>query len=247
LEIRGAGNILGTEQSGHIATVGYEMYCQLLEEATRQLKNEKKPTVPEAHVDIGVSAYLPKTYIQVDRQRMDLYRRLTRCTSLEMLASLEKDMQDAFGEPPRPAILLLAMTELRLLAGLFGIESIIRKEPDVVLTVIDANRAQVGLVGAPGTLRVVDERTVYFRPPSSYLESETLLMVLKNLMRQAYEKEKTAPPAPPAPPPPPEPPVHKKDGKSIAGELAKLSSLRGAGVLTDEEFENARKRLLAKA
>jgi len=247
LEIRGAGNILGPEQSGHIATVGYEMYCQLLEEATRQLKNEKKPTVPEAHVDIGVSAYLPKTYIQVDRQRMDLYRRLTRCTSLEMLASLEKDMQDAFGEPPRPAILLLAMTELRLLAGLFGIESIIRKEPDVVLTVIDANRAQVGLVGAPGTLRVVDERTVYFRPPSSYLESETLLMVLKNLMRQAYEKEKTAPPAPPAPPPPPEPPVHKKDVKSIAGELAKLSSLRGAGVLTDEEFENARKRLLAKA
>ena len=69
LEIRGAGNILGPEQSGHIATVGYEMYCQLLEEATRQLKNEPKPTTPEAHVDIGISAFIPKTYIPGDRQR----------------------------------------------------------------------------------------------------------------------------------------------------------------------------------
>ena len=85
LEIRGAGNILGPEQSGHIATVGYEMYCQLLEEATRQLKNEPKPTQPEAHVDIGISAFIPKTYIPGDRQRMDMYRRLTRCSSLDML------------------------------------------------------------------------------------------------------------------------------------------------------------------
>src|SRR5256886_10247484 len=61
LQIRVAVTILGPDQSRHIATVGYEMYCQLLEEATRQLKNERKPTVPEAHVDIGLSAYLPKT------------------------------------------------------------------------------------------------------------------------------------------------------------------------------------------
>src|SRR5437868_7365140 len=110
LEIRGAGNILGPEQSGHIATVGYEMYCQLLEEATRQLKKEAKPVVPEAHVDIGLSAYIPKPYIPADRQRMDIYRRLTRCTSLEMLAALDQDMKDAFGEPPRPVILLMALT-----------------------------------------------------------------------------------------------------------------------------------------
>ena len=85
LEIRGAGNILGPEQSGHIATVGYEMYCQLLEEAVRQLKNEPKPVTPEAHVEIGITAFIPKTYIPGDRQRMDVYRRLTRCTSVEML------------------------------------------------------------------------------------------------------------------------------------------------------------------
>ncbi len=189
LEIRGAGNILGPEQSGHIATVGYEMYCQLLEEATQQLKNQPKAARPEAHVDIGLSAYLPKQYIPADRQRMDFYRRLTRCTSLEMLEGLQQDMKDAFGEPPRPALLLFALTELRLLAGLFGIESIIKQEPDVLLTVRDAARAQGGLNGAPGTLRVVDEKTVYFRPPKLYLDPETLLMVLRNLLRMAYDRE----------------------------------------------------------
>src|SRR5947207_6755585 len=189
LEIRGAGNILGPEQSGHIATVGYEMYCQLLEEATRQIKNEPKKAKPESHVDIGISAYVPKQYIPGDRQRMDVYRRLTRCTSIEMLNVLEHDLKDAFGEPPRQAVLLFAMTELRLLSEHWGIESIIKKEPDVVLTVTDAARAQAALTGAPGTLRVMDPNSVYLRMPPSFLESETLLMVLKNLMRQAYDRE----------------------------------------------------------
>jgi transcription-repair coupling factor (superfamily II helicase) len=196
LEIRGAGNILGPEQSGHISAVGYEMYCQLLEEATRQLKNEPKPTRPEAHVDIGVSAFLPKQWITADRQRMDAYRRLTRCTSLEMLADLEKDLRDAFGEPPRQAILLLAMTELRLLAGLFGIESIIKKDPDVILTVTDAARAQAGLTGAPGSLRVIDEKTVYLRMPESFMESDTVLLALRNLLKSAHERELRGEPAP---------------------------------------------------
>jgi transcription-repair coupling factor (superfamily II helicase) len=196
LEIRGAGNILGPEQSGHIATVGYEMYCQLLEEAVRSLKKEAKPTQPDAHVDINISAFLPKTFIPGDRQRMDVYRRLTRCSSLEMLHELEQDVKDAFGELPRQAIVLFALTELRLLAGLYGIESIIRKEPDVVLTVRDATKAQHALYGAPGTLRVIDEKTVYLRMPPSMLEPETLLLVLRNLMRAAHDRDVNGLPQP---------------------------------------------------
>jgi transcription-repair coupling factor (superfamily II helicase) len=165
------------------------MYCQLLEEATRQLKNEPKPTKPEAHVDIGVSALVPKQWIAADRQRMDVYRRLSRCTSVEMLNMLEQDLKDAFGEPPRPAVILLALTELRLLAGIFGIESIIRKEPDVVLTVRDATRAQAGLAGSPGRLTVVDEKTVYLRLPKAFLESDTLLMILRNLLKAAWDRD----------------------------------------------------------
>ncbi len=202
LEIRGAGNILGPEQSGHIATVGYEMYCQLLEEATNQIKNAPPVSKPESHVDIGISAYVPKQYIPGDRQRMDVYRRLTRCTSMEMLAGVEADVKDAFGEPPRQAIILFALTELRLLSALFGIDSIIRKAPDVVMTVRDAARAQIALAGAPGTVRVIDDKTVYVRPPPSFLEPEPCLLMLKNLMRSAYDREQRGEP-PPAPRPPP--------------------------------------------
>jgi transcription-repair coupling factor (superfamily II helicase) len=206
LELRGAGNILGPEQSGHIAAVGYEMYCQLLEEATRQLKNEPKAQQPEAHVEIGISAFFPKTWIAADRQRMDMYRRLTRCSSLEMLHMLEADAKDAFGEAPRQAVLLFALTELRLLAGLYGISSIIKKEPDVILTVSDAAKAQAALTGAPGTLRVIDDKTVYLRMPETYMQPETMLMVLRNLLKSAHDREQKGEPlVPPAPASPPRP------------------------------------------
>ncbi|HET6250924.1 MAG TPA: transcription-repair coupling factor [Tepidisphaeraceae bacterium] len=272
LELRGAGNILGPEQSGHIATVGYEMYCQLLEEATRQLKNEPKAAAPEAHVDINITAFLPKTYIPGDRQRMDLYRRLTRCSDLDMLQMLEQDMQDAFGEPPRQAIVFFALTELRLLAQMFGINSIIRKPPDVVMTVSDAQKAQAALTGAPGTLRVIDEKTVYLRMPASFMEPEPCLMVLRNLMRQAYDRQKNAPAPETAPAHPaaavsapaarhaepkqvvvaaekkaPEKSPAAAKSRTVQSDLAKLASLRDQGILTAEEFENARKRLLASA
>ncbi|HEY0009493.1 MAG TPA: transcription-repair coupling factor, partial [Tepidisphaeraceae bacterium] len=189
LELRGAGNILGAEQSGHIATVGYEMYCQLLEEAVHQIKHQKKITRPEAHVDIGVTAILPKTFIPNDRQRLDVYRRITRCTDVETVVALQKDVTDAYGEMPRQAILLFALTELRLLAGHFGIDKIMKKEPDVIFNVTDAKLASFAMTGAPGRLTVVDEKTVYLRMPPTFLEPDTLLLALTNLMRSARKRE----------------------------------------------------------
>jgi transcription-repair coupling factor (superfamily II helicase) len=276
LEIRGAGNILGPEQSGHIATVGYEMYCQLLEEATLQLQKAPKPTRPEAHVEIGLSAFIPKQYIPGDRQRMDAYRRLSRCTSLEMLRDLVQNLKDAFGDPPRQVDVLVALTEVRLLAGHYGIESIIKQPPDVVMKMREAQRVQKALAGAPGSLRVVDEKTLYFRPPGAYLEPEVLLLALRNLMYAAYQRElkgqpEPAPTPPAAPPPAAKPagdgqaataaraaagqpvqkkPVSKPPEKRYVGplvpELEKLVSLLNAGILTKDEFESAKKRLMAK-
>ena len=208
-----------------------------------------------------------------------------------MLNLLEHDAKDAFGEPPRLAILLFALTELRLLAGLFGIESLIKKDPDIILTVTDAGRAQIGLSGAPGTLRVIDERTIYLRMPASFLEPETALMTLKNLMRKGYDREVSgsaatatapapaaaaapapasasarepargrapapapapalkpapAPAAKPAPAPPQVKPA-KPSKPAVSTELAKLVSLREQGILSEEEFQSARRRLVGTA
>ncbi|MGA2498455.1 MAG: transcription-repair coupling factor [Tepidisphaeraceae bacterium] len=275
LEIRGAGNILGPEQSGHINTVGYEMYCQLLEDATRALKKEPRPIMPEAHVEIGVTASIPRSFITGDRQRLDAYRRMSRCTSLEMLAELMHDLKDAFGEPPKEMLVVEALTELRLLAGHWGVDSIIKQPPDVILKLRDAQRVQKALVGAPGSLRIVDGSTLYFRPPGSYLEGDVLLMVLRNLMRAAYEREQKGESAPAMPALPPLPPVPKQSGppRSTGGvaagkpipdrrkpgekpaaakgkaalDLEKLVSLYQAGILTEPEFESAKRRVMEQA
>jgi hypothetical protein len=209
---------------------------------------------------------------------MDVYRRLTRCQDLPTVDALQKDVVDAFGEPPRQVMLLFALTEMRLLAGHFGIDKVIKHPPDVVLTVRDAQKASYGMAGAPGRLSVVDERTVYFRPPATYLEADTLLMVMRNLLMAAYEREQRGEPAPEVKPPPKEvlkasaggvrthrqlagpgekasagPSKAKTEQKAparllptkVTQQLEKLTSLRDQGILTDAEFEAARRRILA--
>ena len=81
LEIRGAGNILGVEQSGHIDAVGYEFYCQLLGAAVRRIKGEEEQLRPTCHLELNLDCHIPPDYISSDRQRMDVYRRLAGCRS----------------------------------------------------------------------------------------------------------------------------------------------------------------------
>src|SRR5207248_2477072 len=103
LEIRGAGNILGTQQSGHIAAVGYEMYCQLLEDAVRQLKQQPRRTPLEVTVDLPWTAFLPRDYVAGQRQRIEAYRRLARLRSLERLVVVD-DKSAYFRLTPRETV-----------------------------------------------------------------------------------------------------------------------------------------------
>ena len=113
LEIRGAGNILGTEQSGHIATVGYELYCELLEQAVRQLKRLPPKTSLDVDLNLPSQAYLPRGYVPDLRIKIDLYRRLGRVTNAEELADFRRELVDRFGPPPPPAEQLLRLASLR--------------------------------------------------------------------------------------------------------------------------------------
>lgn len=182
LEIRGAGNILGAEQSGHITAVGYELYCQLLEEAVKRVKNQPLEKPKEVNLDIGVSGSLPRTFVSSDRQRMDLYRRLSRCHNQENLNVLLQDITDAFGAPPRAVQTLFNLAELRILAGQWGISSLILHGPDIIFTLDDFSRLGPLMGKGPGSVRVVDAKTVHLRLPKNYLEGDTLVNVLRNML-----------------------------------------------------------------
>jgi len=185
LEIRGAGNILGKEQSGHIAVVGYQLYCQLLERAVRDLKGEKAPARVEAHVELGIDAYVPRSYIASDRQRMDVYRRIVRCEGRDDIEQLTRDLADAYGPVPPAVDTLLSLAEIRVLAGSLGVESIIRMEPDLVFVVRDFTTAETIFEDAPGSVRLPDEKTAHWRPPPATWEMPTLVNLLLRRLRRA--------------------------------------------------------------
>ncbi len=199
LEIRGAGNILGREQSGHIATVGYELYCRMLEHAVRTLQGQPPPPRRDVHVELNLDAYIPGTYVPAERQRMEIYRRMVKCERGDDLRQLEHDLADAFGPVPPAVRTLLDACEIRLLAGRLGVDSIIRMDPDIIFSVRDFKLARAVLDLMPGTVRLPDARTAHWRPPAPYLETPTLLRVMIQKMRQALGEP--PPPAPPTPEP----------------------------------------------
>jgi len=185
LEIRGAGNILGRQQSGHIASVGYQLYCQLLERTVRELKGEPPRARRDVHVELGIDAYIPRVYVPSDRQRMEIYRRLVRCAGPEDIEQIERDLADAYGPVPPAMATLLALAEVRVRAGALGIDSIIRMEPDLIFAVRDFAAARKVFENAAGSVRLPDDRTVYWRVPPAYWEMPTLVNVLLERLRRA--------------------------------------------------------------
>ena len=166
LEIRGAGNLLGAEQSGHIAAVGYEMFCRLLEGAVREMSNTaEQQEQARVSVDIGVHGLLPKAYIPSDVRRMEAYRRLATAGTLAEVDAAEADLTAAYGKPPAAADRLIDLARLRVLAAAKGVRSIAVRgssvgPPDVVFAAPtgDTGRVAAVLEQGPGTVRVVSEQ-----------------------------------------------------------------------------------------
>jgi transcription-repair coupling factor (superfamily II helicase) len=133
LEIRGVGNILGPEQSGYIAEVGFDLYVKLLEEAVKELKGEPVEARVETRIETDIPAYLPDTYVEDDRQRVVFYKRLVETRDAGEIRQLEQEIEDRYGKLPDVAANLLDFQEIRLLAAAGGMERIVIKRAHLMI------------------------------------------------------------------------------------------------------------------
>jgi transcription-repair coupling factor (superfamily II helicase) len=130
LEIRGAGNLLGDEQSGHVAAVGFELYCQLLEEAAEALRVERDRDQGEAEerepvrLELDVDAYVPGEYVPFEEAKIDFHRRVAAARERGELRALRDELEDRFGPIPEPVVNLLDLQRARIELGAAGIRTV---------------------------------------------------------------------------------------------------------------------------
>ncbi len=132
LEIRGAGNLLGPEQHGQIAAVGFELYCRLLDETIRERKGEAGPELPEPVVEIPVDAYIPENYIIDGKQKVDIYKKIAGAVTDQEVTAITGEIIDRFGTPAAPVANLLNISKLKALARELGFASITRERAEVI-------------------------------------------------------------------------------------------------------------------
>ena len=195
LEIRGAGNILGLEQSGHITAVGYEMYCQLLDAAVRRRKGEKIEAPRRADVQIELTAFIPNRYVPTESQRIRLYRQLQRAATAEMLEEVAAETADVYGPLPEEVGRLIDLEAVRVAAGKAGIRSLHRKGADLAITLEDVavlgpmfGKAVDAEVRDAGVVRVLDPHTVVWRLHEDRGPVHALALLKKVLARPVDKK-----------------------------------------------------------
>ena len=186
LEIRGAGNILGGEQSGHIAAIGYELYCQLLENAVRSLK-QQPPKVPvEVNVDLPWASFLPRDYVPGQKLRIEVYRRLARLRDPGKLNDFRQELRDRYGPYPEPVEWLLRTTEIRLLCVKWQISSVHRDNRDLIFNYRNADRAKQLITASKGRMKIVDDTSIYMRlRPDDKDDPEGLYKLLVGVLKAA--------------------------------------------------------------
>ncbi|MEX2310806.1 MAG: transcription-repair coupling factor [Pirellulales bacterium] len=183
LELRGAGNILGTQQSGHIATVGYEMYCALLERAVRQLKKLPPRESVDVNIDLPGEAYLPRNYVPDMRAKIDLYRRLARLTTEAAVDDFASELTDRFGPLPRVVEHLLELARLRIWAHQWGVQEIRLEDRYAVLGYTSREKIGRLVARSGGRLRIADAASAYLPLTNGLAEPGTAFGEVKSLLR----------------------------------------------------------------
>jgi len=121
LEIRGAGNIIGVQQHGHMAAVGYDYYCKLVDEAVNEIKGTPRPVEIDTQMDIPLDAYLPSSYIAEESDRLEVYKRIASISGREDVPDVTDELIDRFGEPPAPVLNLIEIAAVKAAARTAGL------------------------------------------------------------------------------------------------------------------------------
>ena len=173
LEIRGAGNLLGAEQSGFMASVGYDLYVKMIEETVREMRGDVSRGDVETRVELKVDAYLPQEYVPSDVMRVEMYKKIASIRDRAGREDLIEELIDRFGDPKRPVMNLIEIAHLKALCSNLGIDNVSMKSGEMVLRfsiaaqlnpmkllmAVKPHEARLRLVGTnPPSLRFFDVR-----------------------------------------------------------------------------------------
>ena len=183
LELRGAGSLLGAEQSGHIATVGYGLYCRLLDRAVRKMRHEPVPPEVDTQLDLGLDLRIPREFIPSQKQRLEIYRRLARIASNAEADRFEQEICDRFGKPPRAFARMMTAALVRSRLAQLGITSVARGEGHLKFKALSAPLAQRKLKLGSDSFRVLDETTLALPLRKGLEHAEDQLRFLSNVLQ----------------------------------------------------------------
>jgi transcription-repair coupling factor (superfamily II helicase) len=135
MEIRGTGNMLGKQQSGHISMVGFDLYCQMVEESMKEIKGENVQVKIEPQIDLQIKGSIPKDYITDLNQRLDFYRRFQLLSELNEFESMEKELLDRYGPLPSNVEKLIAVLEIKLLCQKLHISKVMIVDNEILCSI----------------------------------------------------------------------------------------------------------------
>jgi transcription-repair coupling factor (superfamily II helicase) len=184
LELRGAGNMLGGEQSGHIEAVGFELYTQMLDRAVRELKGEMPEEEIATQLNLGLNIRIPAEYIPEENQRLRMYKRVAGVERESQLRDVRAELIDRYGEPPAAVRNLLEYADLKLLAVRIGVSAIDRKRDQVSIkfrqnATIDAERLARFVASQRGSQFTPDGTLKFSQKATAATE---VLVLLKDLL-----------------------------------------------------------------
>jgi transcription-repair coupling factor (superfamily II helicase) len=162
LEIRGVGNLLGREQHGHIAAIGYDLYCRLLEKAVKRTKRQPVVDPLDTHADLGLETWIPEEYIPDLRTRVEVYRRLTGCRSEAALDEAEREIHDRFGKIPPPVDNFIRTMRVKIRAASWDLASVAPGKEGMIAKYRDPKKAEDLRKRDPDAIRIVDAETILF-------------------------------------------------------------------------------------